>query len=468
MKASPCNLDLNHISSVEFHPDNLPALPGLTPRHVNYLAGRIAAHFISKLPLDIQSTGTDFYLKSDIYDTIIKSSIRDAVENKATCRKFWRRLLEKKENTARINMEAEIAALGGPKSNGEIYCSTETLERVREKRIKTEEHLAKLKVINLVTQQEIDMLTLAKNNERNRIHELYNTTVNIEKLAKELKHHWIFATLTAPPEYHPNPTKGKRSYSPELGVKASHTFISNEWKKIRARLAKQGINAAPENYFGIRTVEPHKDGCLHWHLIIFLRRNIIDTVSKEINKSFPLKHQCKIIVEEKTDSSASAATYLYKYISKSFSKDEAYSTIESDKTDQEREDKNLASYRNKERVQAALSCLGVRQYQTFGLSRITSLMKLINKLDLTQVDAEKNSALEFIKNEIWRNNEGSLNLLRARPFTSEMNRIDKALSACLLKDTVLNSYGEPKQRIIGVKIGTQEFLNKSMYLVTKK
>jgi hypothetical protein len=454
--------------SLSFNIECLPVIPGLTLKHVAYLARCAAYHFGSMPQLDIKYNTKNYYFETQVYGIVVRSKVFAAIYQRVSCPRFWKRAIENKENEARINLEAANSVLGGPTLENAIYCSNETLERVKEKKKTAEEQLSRLTVKNLATGSETDMWNIAKRNERNRINQLYNATINIEKLATELSYRWIFITLTAPPKYHPNPLKGKCSYDPELGVKASHLYINGEWKKIRSRLAKKGLSACPNGFFGVRTVEPHKDGCVHWHVLVFIDRKNIETLSAEVQKSFPLKYQCEIVIESPKEGSATAATYLYKYISKSFSKETNEPSDQGHLEDQAREERDLASYRNKERVQAALSCLKIRQYDTFGLRRLTTIIRLINKLDLATIDAEPGSALDFVKTKIWRNSEGLLNLLKVKCFNKASTENTLADTVRVIKRKSDNSYGEPTQRMIGVQIGDRQFLNSALYKIERR
>lgn len=453
--------------SLFFDPCDLPPLPGLTPKHVSFLALCAARFFAEANTLEIKHDESGYSLDTNVYGIVITSTLRDSVLSKASCPKFWRRAIENKENDARLNLEAANKTIGGKDEDRIMYCSDESLHRVSAKRKSAIENLKKLKVRHLESGRETDMSKIALKNEKNRVNELYKATINIQKIADIIGCKWLFITLTSPPEFHPNPSKGKCSYRPEIGVKASHCHINEEWKKIRARLAKKELHACPQGYFGVRTVEPHKDGCLHWHLLIFTKSKNILSIKKEILKSFPRKNQCKIVIQKPGRDAASAATYLYKYISKSFSTEESKPNADEEIADLEREKNDLASHRNKERVQAALKCLRVRQYQPFGMKRVTTLNRLINKLDLSQLEPPKGTPLEFIKNEVWRNPEGIMNLLKIHIFPDKGDTSKNQDQVYLIKENTQNSYGEPAQRVIGIQIGELSFLNKTLYRIER-
>src|SRR5690606_1259215 len=124
----------------------------------------------------------------------------------------------------------------------------------------------------------------------------YHIIKNLEHLADENSFKWLFITLTAPAEYHPNPAKGKRRYNDQLGIAASHEYIRTKWSQIQSVLSSRGIPACPESYFGVRTVEPHKDGSMHWHILLFAKATLLKDIIKAIREKFKTKASATIVI----------------------------------------------------------------------------------------------------------------------------------------------------------------------------
>lgn len=453
-------------STLVFSTANLPAAHTLSRNGVLFLAARLATHFSNKSAPEPSRLGSRYLLKTEVYDILVVSNTESAIYKRLSCKRFWRRSLEKKVNEERLSYEARNALVGGqPKNDMERvqnYCSDKTLKREQMKRKDNEEKMSRYKVVNTKTKEEESLLTIALSNERNRVNELYFTAKSLEKLANENNLKWMFVTLTAPPRYHPNPLKGNRSYDLTVGIKGSHEYIKGLWVKIRSILARRGVNASPSNYFGFRTVEPHKDGSIHWHLLIFCSEVAQEKIATAISEKFPGKHAAEIIYGKEGYGCASAATYLYKYIAKSVSKDAStHHGVQESAEDEIREGNDLASLRNKERVQAALKALGIRQYQIFGVCNLTTIFKKINRLDLQVVDPPQDSILGLVKAKIWRNPDGYLNMIKnAEIFTSGSD-------IQLIKEPALTSYGEPTKKIVGIMIGASEFRNDSTYRIVR-
>ncbi len=456
----------HQIDQLSLNLSHLPAPYSLSRADVLYLASRLARHFSSQAHSKPTRKGSQYFLNTKVYGIIVRSNTESAIYKRLECKSFWRRSLEKKVNEERLNYEARNAIVGGhPKASNEPiqnYCSNETLHREQIKRKDNEEKLSRYKVVNTITKAEENLLSIALSNEKNRINELYFTAKSLEKLATEKKFKWMFVTLTAPPKYHPNPIKGRRSYDPSVGIKGSHEYIKLLWVQIRSILNARGVKASPEHYFGFRTVEPHKDGSIHWHLLIFVNKDLQKKLTDAILEKFPAKNSAEIIYGKEGDGSASAATYLYKYIAKSLSREKSkYDTTTESAKDNAREEKDLASLRNKERVQAALKTLEIRQYQVFGVCNLTTMFKNINRLNLDTVTPSQGSMLEFVKSYIWRNTDGYVNMMKNAKMFGSGTEIG------LIKIVTQSSYGEPKKKVIGIRIGTIDFLNDTTYKIVK-
>ncbi|OUR98074.1 replication protein [Gammaproteobacteria bacterium 42_54_T18] len=126
-------------------------------------------------------------------------------------------------------------------------------------------------VIDLVTAVDAGMA-----NPINRRNELMLRMRETEELATEMGYVGIFYTLTCPSKYHPNSDKWIGS-SP----KDSQAYLVKTWSRTRTKLKRLGLG-----YFGIRVVEPHADGCPHWHMMLFMPKNKVQWINAIIRKYF--------------------------------------------------------------------------------------------------------------------------------------------------------------------------------------
>ena len=92
----------------------------------------------------------------------------------------------------------------------------------------------------------------------------------------------VFVTATLPPEYHPNPANGHGDYNPAKSPRAADQELQHRLAKLRARMAKARVPV-----FGIRVAEPHKDGCPHTHLLLYMPAADIPNLDAMLLKLFP-------------------------------------------------------------------------------------------------------------------------------------------------------------------------------------
>ena len=101
----------------------------------------------------------------------------------------------------------------------------------------------------------------------------------LEKFARKKKHGKLvpcFITLTAPPQFHPNPGNDHNTWDYSTPTEGQE-WLADEWSKLRARLAKINITLA-----GFRVSESHKDGCAHFHYLVYVSAEQRTEVCKAI------------------------------------------------------------------------------------------------------------------------------------------------------------------------------------------
>lgn len=444
----------------------LPSARFLSLMEIRIYASEIASHFKETPPNTIIKIKSKYFYKTEFYSVTITSSLYSSIIHRSQCKYFWRRELEKRSNQDRLDHEAKNGIVGktdlaNSLEPAQLYCSDPTLQRAREKSANNERSLASCYLHNTLTGEKTNLLDIVKSKEENRVAELYNLCKSLERLADAQSFQWLFITLTAPPKYHPNPTVGKKPRNRKIKIKDSHEYINSNWRKIRAILNSRGIPASPETYFGFRVVEPHQDGCIHWHLIIFSSPEKINEIKKAIREKFPTEASADIMLGKTGPGMAKAASYIFKYLTKGFSKkNEAVQETPNSK-DLEREAKDLASMRNKERVQAAIRALNIRQFQVFGVKNLLTTFRRINALKLNDISPETGSVLEYVKNEIWRNPNGYFVMLSNSELFGSESKIK------LIMESSKNSYGETIKKCKGIKIGNREFLNDSPFKIER-
>lgn len=442
--------------------ESLPPLHSLSPKQISYLAVRIAGQFSATQDYDLEYFTTRVEFKTNFYAITIIGSSASAVIAKSMSRKYWRRRIQYEADIARLNAEAALKTVGGLSPAAQLYSSDVTVEKIRIRKSDQDDYLSSKVIVNTHTGNKISLSELAERATVNRFKELYWISKNFESIAKDRGMGWLFVTYTAPPEYHPNPLKGKCSYNPKLGVKASHDYISSAWARIRSLLNKRNFKSGIDTYFGIRTAETHKDGSVHWHLLIFATPEAVHPFIEASKEQFPLYGQLKVEIGDPNIGSASS--YIFKYLAKGF--DTSVSNFDSQgkdaETDDLREEEDLASIRYGERVRAALQTMRVRQYQPFGVKNVLTLIRSVNKLQEEDFKSLEGEVAEIVKTKIWRNPSGLKNLLQAPDLFRKYNGVAPLM---LIREESQTVYGEKTYKIIGLKIGDNHIFSQGKFKI---
>lgn len=258
-------------------------------------------------------------------------------------------------------------------------------EAVRLRRIQARRNRSVLEGFEAVN-QEGDTYTLAEladlsvSNPTNRRHELMVRMRGFEQVAEQFGHEGLFITMSCPSWFHPmkqiKNNRGRlvrvienKNYL-DFNPRDAQEWLCKTWAMIRAELARQDIKC-----YGFRVVEPHHDGCPHWHQLLFFhhsqlreaelifKRYILRTATFEPGSD----HRLKVVKIDKEK--GSAAGYIAKYICKSIDgshvNDDLLGNAGSDAA---------------ERICAWASSWGIRQFQQIGGPSVT-VWRELRKLD---------------------------------------------------------------------------------------
>lgn len=345
------------------------------------------------------------------------------------CVNWWRRVLRKQSSQARDQV---IRSIGKVKAGEQIYCADVTVDRRRGQLRKNADILSAVTMENengyQATLQELAAKSIA-NPELRRM-ELMTRIRGLEEFAKKIGYVGEFWTVTAPSKYHRFRADGRRNRDWNKSTpREVNDYVTALWSRVRASLARAGVT-----YFGIRVVEPHHDGCPHWHMLVFLPEESKD-VAREILTHYALEDspeeqgaqqnrvKCIAIDTER----GSAAGYVAKYVSKSING-------ESLDADEFGNDAKTAS----QRIAAWASCWRIRQFQFFGSPPVT-VWREFRRFDQKLIDID--TALENLR------------------IACDLGQFDKYFelqvmhcAKLITQDSEeLNRYGEPKApEVIGI------------------
>lgn len=233
--------------------------------------------------------------------------------------KWWRRAIRSTYSRNAENVEREIGLVC---KHYAIYASDDAVRRRHDQRTRIRTLLEQLTAINDLG----EFFTLAELSDLNvsnpalRRGELMARIAGFERLADEMRHKALMISLTTPSRFHATlASNGKRNPAFDGStVRDGHTYLNKQWARARAAFARKGI--AP---YGFRIAEPHHDGTLHWHLIVFLPESHVDGLREILARYFdppaeaePGSGLRRINIVEIDPTKGSAAGYIAKYVSK--------------------------------------------------------------------------------------------------------------------------------------------------------
>ncbi|MGO3437231.1 MAG: replication endonuclease [Serratia liquefaciens] len=215
-------------------------------------------------------------------------------------------------------------AIGHVSKKATPYASRPTVNDWREQKRRTREFL---KSMNLEDEEGnrfslIDKYDHSVANPAIRRCELMNRIRGFEDICNEMGFIGEFYTITAPSRFHATNRYGHRNRK-WCGASPDETqrYLRNVWERARAKLHRKGIRI-----FGIRVAEPHGDGTPHWHMLLFMRPEVVGQV-RDILRAYACVEDADELYSERSRKArfhaeaidpekGSATGYIAKYISK--------------------------------------------------------------------------------------------------------------------------------------------------------
>lgn len=222
-----------------------------------------------------------------------------------------------------------------------------------------------------------------------KVAELYANVKGMQELASERGYGWAFLTMTAPAKYHANPTKGRNSWNGQ-SVKEAHNYLLECQKELGKSLKDVGIYMSNGDIFGMRVVEPHKDGTPHWHMVLFYDKKHEDVLFSydglyptHFSNNGRNKKQLDIVIgiidqdTSKENKVASAASYCFKYITKAIGTDFLEETCDLAEVLKEQKERSALK-----RIIAWRSAVNIRAYQPIGLPSSRTKWNAFRKISM--------------------------------------------------------------------------------------
>ncbi len=140
-------------------------------------------------------------------------------------------------------------------------------------------------------------------------------------------------------------------------------YLCKHWQHFRAQAKKHGYTVV-----GLRTVEPHKDGTPHWHLVLFVRPQHVRDALRRLRNNFLAvdgaergARKRRVVCKRIKGGADAAVAYALAYISKNINGEGIELDLES----------GLPAADGAQRATLWARIWGIRQFQTFGAPRIT-------------------------------------------------------------------------------------------------
>lgn len=328
------------------------------------------------------------------------------------CERWWIRGLRRA--TGR-KCEAAAIRAGLVRRGKWAYVSQDCLVRRLQQRARSAEAIEGAVLTDTDTGEQVPMSAVVAGSIANpeiRRGELMTRIRGFDEYAMEQGWSAEFWTLTAPSRFHAQRTIGAVSeQNPKYGgesPRAAHAYLCAVWARARASWARRGLIIA-----GLRTVEPHHDGCPHWHLVVYgpkrdlrFARRLLRVYALRDSAGEPGAKQRRFVA--KVSIGASGAAYAAKYVAKNIDGAGLEGCRDSETG------RHVASV--VDRVLAWSATWGIRQFQFFGAPKVTAwrVLRRVSEpcgpadvpLERARLAADEGSWAGFWR--AWRDGEFSL------------------------------------------------------------
>ncbi|EES1846135.1 replication endonuclease [Escherichia coli] len=191
-----------------------------------------------------------------------------------TCAEWWKRklwLLRCEWREEQLRAACLVSRKTSP------YLSQDALSEFRAQREKTRDFLKSFMLEN-EDGFTIDLETVYYAGVSNPVHrkaEMMATMKGLELLAEARGDRAVFLTVTCPSKYHATTENGHPNprWNGATMRDSSDYLVNTFFAAVRKKLNRDGLR-----WYGIRTVEPHHDGTVHWHMMVFAHPEEIDSI----------------------------------------------------------------------------------------------------------------------------------------------------------------------------------------------
>lgn len=288
-----------------------------------------------------------------------------------SCADWWNTKLWR---LRRIWREEQLRAACLVSRKKSAYLSKDALTEFREQRRRMKQFLKSHELVNddgFIIDME-DVYYSGNSNPTHRRHEMMANMKGLELIAKERGDDAVFVTVTCPSrchatteDGHPNPKWDGST------IRDSSDYLVN----VFFATVRRKLNRKKLRWYGVRVAEPHHDGTVHWHMMIFVRPEDRETIVNEMEKiairedreelgdDITPRFKYELITEEKGSPTGYIATYIGKNLDKGAVKGNDPKTGKPLVDDES----GLPMTESVERAVGWAGLHGVRQFQFFGI-----------------------------------------------------------------------------------------------------
>ncbi|EFV1821814.1 replication endonuclease [Salmonella enterica] len=288
-----------------------------------------------------------------------------------SCADWWNTKLSR---LRRIWREEQLRAACLVSRTKSAYLSKDALTEFREQRRRMKQFLKSHELVN-EDGFTIDMADVYYSGNSNPVHRRYEMMANmkgLELIAKERGDDAVFVTVTCPSRCHATTEDGHPNpkWDGSTIRDSSDYLVNTFFATVRRKLNRKKLR-----WYGVRVAEPHHDGTVHWHMMIFVRPEERETIISEMEKiairedreelgdDIKPRFKQELITEEKGTPTGYIATYIGKNLDKGAVKGNDPKTGKPLIDDES----GLTMAESVERAVGWAGLHGVRQFQFFGI-----------------------------------------------------------------------------------------------------
>lgn len=335
-----------------------------------------------------------------------------------TCKRWWCRRLRKAHGR---RVEGAAIAGGVVRRGMWPYSSQDGVERRKAQQRRNARALEKAVLCNEDTGENFGLAEIVEKSLANQEVKRSELMVRIRGAdAYRAEQGWSCElwTITTPSRFHAQRVTGAVSdANPNYDgstPKQAQGYISSVWSKARAAWARRGLIVS-----GLRTAEPHHDGCPHWHIVVYgpkrdlrFARRLLRVYALRDTPDEPGARKHRFDYKVAVGGQA-GARYAAKYVAKN---------INGAGMDGERDGESGRKISaSVERVSAWAANWGIRQFQFFGMPAVgvwRCLRRFRAPVAPVKADLEKARAAADRSDwcDFWRVMEkGNVELLKRDP-----------------------------------------------------